>query len=188
MKPINTQYAGCRFRSRLEARWAVFFDAAGLDWQYEQQGYTLDNGTKYLPDFRLPTLDTYVEVKGDPAALNVASAYGFANQVGPLLLLGDVPYVPPGSTHGHYQISMYGGVTAELESIVFDPEYLHSEERFFTSVGEPIPKVDSPRFAQSVLAGVVLPGWDARNANYYTAARSARFEHGETPSVGRGGR
>lgn len=26
LKPIDTHYKGCRFRSRLEARWAVFFD------------------------------------------------------------------------------------------------------------------------------------------------------------------
>ena len=27
LKPIDTEYKGYRFRSRLEARWAVFFDA-----------------------------------------------------------------------------------------------------------------------------------------------------------------
>lgn len=27
IKPIETRYKGCRFRSRPEARWAVFFDA-----------------------------------------------------------------------------------------------------------------------------------------------------------------
>ena len=30
IKPIETHYKGYRFRSRLEARWAVFFDAAKL--------------------------------------------------------------------------------------------------------------------------------------------------------------
>lgn len=30
MKAIETRYKGYRFRSRLEARWAVFFDALGL--------------------------------------------------------------------------------------------------------------------------------------------------------------
>lgn len=50
--PIETAYAGCRFRSRLEARWAVFFDALGVPWEYEPQGYSLPSGP-YLPDFRL---------------------------------------------------------------------------------------------------------------------------------------
>lgn len=50
---INTVYKGYRFRSRLEARWAVFFDALGVKYEYEQEGYNL-NGIYYLPDFWLP--------------------------------------------------------------------------------------------------------------------------------------
>jgi hypothetical protein len=29
---IPTRYKGYHFRSRLEARWAVFFDALGIKW------------------------------------------------------------------------------------------------------------------------------------------------------------
>jgi hypothetical protein len=32
---IETMYRGTRFRSQLEARWAVFFDRLGLPWRYE---------------------------------------------------------------------------------------------------------------------------------------------------------
>jgi len=53
VKAIETRYAGCRFRSRLEARWAVFFDAGNIDWQYEPEGFDLPSGP-YLPDFYLP--------------------------------------------------------------------------------------------------------------------------------------
>lgn len=35
MKAHPTTYAGVRFRSRLEARWAAFFDLAGWSWEYE---------------------------------------------------------------------------------------------------------------------------------------------------------
>lgn len=52
IRPIETRYAGFRFRSRLEARWAVFFDTLGIKWEYEPQGYMLD-GKPYLPDFKL---------------------------------------------------------------------------------------------------------------------------------------
>jgi hypothetical protein len=52
IQPIETHYAGCRFRSRLEARWAVFFDVLGIRWEYEPQGYVLPSGP-YLPDFQL---------------------------------------------------------------------------------------------------------------------------------------
>jgi hypothetical protein len=31
MKAIETRYAGCLFRSRLEARWAVLFDHLGIE-------------------------------------------------------------------------------------------------------------------------------------------------------------
>ena len=51
IKVINTYYKGYRFRSRLEARWAVFFDACGVEWEYEPEGFDLGNGLYYLPDF-----------------------------------------------------------------------------------------------------------------------------------------
>lgn len=65
LKPIDTPYRGHLFRSRLEARWAVFFDALGLEWEYESEGYDLD-GIWYLPDFRVKTPQgayMWIEVK-----------------------------------------------------------------------------------------------------------------------------
>lgn len=53
IKPIETRYKGYRFRSRLEARWAVFFDALGLHWEYEPESFELPNGQRYLPDFKV---------------------------------------------------------------------------------------------------------------------------------------
>jgi hypothetical protein len=55
IKPIETQYNGYRFRSRLEARWAVFFDTLKIEYQYEPEGFNLD-GLWYLPDFFLPSI------------------------------------------------------------------------------------------------------------------------------------
>lgn len=62
IKPIETLYKGYRFRSRLEARWAVFFDELGIEYQYEPQGFEFD-GERYLPDFFLPQQRTWVETK-----------------------------------------------------------------------------------------------------------------------------
>jgi hypothetical protein len=45
---IETRYNGVIYRSRLEARWAVFFDVIGVRHIYEPGTY---NG--YLPDFAL---------------------------------------------------------------------------------------------------------------------------------------
>jgi hypothetical protein len=66
IKPIETQYKGYRFRSRLEARWAVFFDALNVNWGYEVEGYNL-NGVYYLPDFliKLDEIDLFIEIKPD---------------------------------------------------------------------------------------------------------------------------
>jgi hypothetical protein len=62
-KVIETKYNGYRFRSRLEARWAVFFDALGIRYEYEKEGYDLE-GTWYLPDFWFPEHDCFIEIKG----------------------------------------------------------------------------------------------------------------------------
>lgn len=76
IKPIETYYNGYRFRSRLEARWAVFLDALGVRWEYEPEGFELPSGKWYLPDFRVDCYGTrgdiydevsfplYIEVKG----------------------------------------------------------------------------------------------------------------------------
>lgn len=65
IKAIETSYKGYRFRSRLEARWAVFFDALGIRWEYEKEGYDLGDTGYYLPDFWLPDYDEFVEIKPD---------------------------------------------------------------------------------------------------------------------------
>ena len=64
IKPIETHYKGYRFRSRLEARWAVFFDTLGVQWVYEPEGFELGDGVRYLPDFWLPQQECWVEIKG----------------------------------------------------------------------------------------------------------------------------
>ena len=51
--PINTEYLGFRFRSRLEARVAVFLHSARIEFEYEIEGFRLPSGP-YLPDFWLP--------------------------------------------------------------------------------------------------------------------------------------
>ena len=61
---IPTTYAGTNFRSRLEARWATFLDSHHIEWQYEPETITLPSGTVYVPDFWLPELGTWIEVKG----------------------------------------------------------------------------------------------------------------------------
>ena len=65
LRPIETVYRGYRFRSRLEARWAVFFQTLGVPWEYEPQGYKLSDGRWSLADFRVKLADhvLWAEVK-----------------------------------------------------------------------------------------------------------------------------
>ena len=57
---IPTTYRGVRFRSRLEARWAAFFDRCNWKWSYEP--LDLEG---YIPDFLLhfDANDLLIEVK-----------------------------------------------------------------------------------------------------------------------------
>lgn len=72
LKALPTTYRRVQFRSRLEARWAVFFDELNLHWEYEPQGFTLDNrkdkhpDSCYCPDFLVRTpqkQDMWLEIK-----------------------------------------------------------------------------------------------------------------------------
>lgn len=97
IKAIETRYKDYRFRSRLEARWAVFFDALGIEWEYEKEGYDLD-GEWYLPDFWLPNIQggCWIEIKGrehseSEAKKAILLAYG----TGRAVLMFDQPIVVP---------------------------------------------------------------------------------------------
>lgn len=63
IKAIDTPYKGHLFRSRLEARFAVYFDELNVKWEYEKEGFELGNGLRYLPDFYLTDFGIYVEIK-----------------------------------------------------------------------------------------------------------------------------
>lgn len=72
IRAIETEYRGYKFRSRLEARWAIVFDYLGLAWQYEPEGFEriIDSQViRYLPDFYLVGDGMWIEVKGSEHAL-----------------------------------------------------------------------------------------------------------------------
>ena len=60
IKAIETKLMGFTFRSRLEARWAAFFELCGWKWDYEPVDFD-----GWVPDFVLYGAKsmTYVEVK-----------------------------------------------------------------------------------------------------------------------------
>lgn len=67
IRAIETEYAGYRFRSRQEARFAVMLDALGIGWRYEVEGLEIVGKSQtvyYLPDFIIEATGAYIEIKG----------------------------------------------------------------------------------------------------------------------------
>ena len=190
-KPIETHYKGYRFRSRLEARWAVFLDALGTEWVYEKQGYDID-GTWYLPDFWLPYAPmrhegwgNWIEIKPLPlseAETNLLA--GLARETGhrTYALCGQ-PW--PGEykvyifQHHHHGVPERIPILSEGVIVEIDP---HAGNEFET-MGRCLrvsyqqgsfPFVESYSFWQGGVGGL---------DRAFRAARQARFEHGEHPVV-----
>jgi len=87
MSSIITYYNDLRFRSRIEAKWACFFDLLNLDWKYEPQDLI-----GYIPDFIVDSC-LLVEIKGDCKSIDNLQKYTSkiikSGWLGPWLLCGD---------------------------------------------------------------------------------------------------
>jgi hypothetical protein len=110
IQPIETLYKGYRFRSRLEARYAVFFDSLGLEYRYEEEGFELPDGIRYLPDFWFPQLNCWVEIKGqDPTEEEHAKCLAVAQSGRRIYLFaGGIPYFQEGGDFGPPHSSLWG--------------------------------------------------------------------------------
>lgn len=88
IQAIPTKFDGWSFRSRTEARWAVLFKTAGIAYEYEKEGFSL-NGRWYLPDFWFPELEGWFEVKGvEPTAPELELCKQLANGTGRMVFIG----------------------------------------------------------------------------------------------------
>lgn len=87
IKAIPTKWRGRMYRSRLEARWSIAFDTLGLKFLYEPEGFQMQDGTRYLPDFYLPEIRWFAEVK--PFAHSSSKAYSFVKHSSNSLLMLD---------------------------------------------------------------------------------------------------
>jgi hypothetical protein len=97
IQPIETNFMGYRFRSRLEARWTKYLNTLGIKWIYEFEGYNIPLVGKYLPDFWLPELNCFAEVK--PTIFTETEYRKCRGLEKPCLLL-DTPW--PQAVHGYY--------------------------------------------------------------------------------------
>lgn len=213
IKPIETIYKGYRFRSRLEARWAVFFDACGIEYQYEPEGFIGLNDTPYLPDFYLPQFDCYVEVKGTDEALEhdaekIAAAIDFESTPCSkgLLILGDIPdpdSIGWGNLPLFWYLEWHKGIITMLATF-YSAFSKHYRGRFelLKGANQIIPRIfryDESYYADFYGNDGMLPpavstkckwSYDSLTSleykhikEAYTIARQARFEHGEMPLI-----
>jgi hypothetical protein len=157
LKAIETRYKGYRFRSRLEARWAVFFDTLGIKWEYEVEGFELKDAGRYLPDFWLPDFwsvndGLWVEIKPrDPSFNDELSA-----QHKMMCLIEE--------SKGTGYIFRGQPIDEDGTYYFFNTKHQCAKEGTHDS-GEPW--------------NTAFHSFTIHHA--YRAARSARFEHGEQP-------
>lgn len=149
MDPIETEYKGYRFRSRLEARWAVFLDSLGATWTYEPQGFQFENGERYLPDFQVDSFDCWIEVKGpEPSDRDRELCYLLAKGSGSPVILAqgqfEIDESPPATLSPSCQI--FWGPIEQAFDLVFD--YHESDTHHPISVEQ----VHSPPVAMISLA------------------------------------
>ena len=189
IKAIETEYKGYRFRSRLEARWAVFFDALGIKWEYEIEGYNIF-GEGYLPDFWLPGFCCFAEIKPDPQPEDTLY-HNFTIVVNKaIILLCGYPWEYTGTFYG-FDSCDSGGGTYSSECVVMSPMALViHEERSDRSilVSE---WISNPDVVESYNYNGSEPwSWDWEECKNFSkfrtkdaAAKSkrSRFEHGEHP-------
>lgn len=195
IKPIETVYNGYRFRSRLEARWAVFFDALGIKYEYEPEGFDLGNGLYYLPDFLLHDIvpryaqgdafrDVYVEVKGKPNAKDAEKISAFSESF-PIWVVGELPNPTDYINSCEKQREEFCNKVCNKEydfphHCVFCP-YDHGtidgDSCFAFSLGYDYGTLSFHGADSSYDYGAYYP--EIKNA--LTIAYQARFEHGETP-------
>ncbi len=87
VKSIPTEFAGIAYRSRTEARWAVFFTENNIPFSYETEGFEID-GLRYVPDFWLPFAKCWFEVKPfDPLPIEQEKALRLAWATGKMVFL-----------------------------------------------------------------------------------------------------
>lgn len=190
---IETEYKGYRFRSRLEARWAVFFNALGIAWVYEPEGFQLSDGTRYLPDFWLPEFNLYVEIK--PCLIQYEELdkklSKFRDEIGSICLLsGDVPTGIPFEKGYRYYLFAYevddGGGGPYDNYIVFLCLHQNTpkigvastrKRRYFTNVSM---QIEMNGLINLYEDSYLMPKEYINSTKHAdAAARSARFEYGE---------
>jgi hypothetical protein len=132
---IPTKVNGIWYRSRLEARVAMLFHTIGIQADYEPDGFIL-NGVGYLPDFYLPQVRMFLEVKPrefSEIEMQLAKALAIVSKRPVILFVGRpelrcYPTIHP--------VFLDDGVETEIHSYLLDIDYhkrryYEDEKRFW---------------------------------------------------------
>ena len=183
-KAIQTRYKNHHFRSRTEARFAVYFDSLGWDWDYELEGFDLPDSGYYLPDFLVkpPQSDGWfcsefwLEVKGGEPTKEeksklkelciITKKCGHFGNIGTLKKAKEIQEL----------LDFCGGPRPRyvIPAHLFERCY-YPEQRFY-EVNKYSPA--SEHFIADEITSKLHP---SRILEAEKAALSARFEHGENP-------
>ena len=170
IEAIQIRYAGYHFRSRLEARWAVWFTALGIPWEYEREGYALPSGP-YLPDFWIsnpmpewPEAGYWIDIK--PSNLPNDNE-AFAKIADLTMATKHTGYIVAGDP-GNFRTASFN----------FNTRNWKFENK--NSYPDHPPSGRHLKFA-TMFACLLTHQLKANVADAIVQSRSARFEHGETP-------
>lgn len=199
LKPIQTRAYGCLFRSRLEARYALFMTELGVKWHYEPEGFSLEAGN-YLPDFFLPQVGekgSWLEIKphGTGSYFGYCASWGGRNAM---------PRINDKRMDEFGRLAMDAGqsfyIAYGLPSHAFfsssSPDY--DEEGYLESLFDPhlwcvcncgkTVGIEFDGRGGRIKCSCCGSGGDKGYSHDHpliiaaaNAARSARFEHGEAP-------
>lgn len=185
MQAIDTVYNGYKFRSRLEARWAYFFDLIGIEYEYEPEGIMV-NGMRYLPDFYLPQFHSFFEVKrrslldteeGEKAIKKIS--YGMeSGAFSGLICFGDPAddcirifcQEYSDSSGGNYEDNVRFSLNDDLEPVL--KIFMSRSDREF---------IDTWGGMNSIPIEVGINDIHPIVSDAKIRARQVRFEHGEAP-------
>lgn len=184
----------------------MFFDALGLQWEYEPEGFVLPDGTHYLPDFRVTGpqgMVSWYEIKPEHATqdakldafnLSIHRNEDLHGRVSATLLSGDPrtylalddpdPCNPP-------VVCPRCGAVGHLNNEIRWDGYDHFAVDCFPcdvdtpcGSGNPIEKgllaPVTPHKGSLLISQENYWHWMTAVSKAATAARSARFEHGES--------
>jgi hypothetical protein len=187
-RPIETTYKGYRFRSRLEARWAVFFDVLGVRWEYEKEGFDLGRAAGwFLPDFWMPDMRVWVEIKGQYPSLEERTKVAtLAKMSGHRVFVFDHPdFERPSFNRADSRFSGAWGHCFWPEHFDvegdFGSEWMMCSDCGAVGVGHPSDVVH--KHYCCIHRGIIPTSFTKHLLleSAYLSARQARFEHGQSP-------